>query len=132
MENCIFCKIIKKEIPSYTVYEDQNFLAILDIHPRSPGHILIIPKVHYRWVWDVPSDGNNGSNIREYFAVAQKIARAQQKAFNQEMILSKIYGEDVSHAHIWIYPHEDTDGDKNDLEGNKKRIIEALKSLEKQ
>jgi histidine triad (HIT) family protein len=115
MENCVFCKITKGEIPSYKVYEDKNFLAFLDIHPVSPGHTLIIPKVHHRWVWDVP-------NTEEYFEVAKKIALAQRKAFNTEMILSKVYGEEVPHAHVWIYPPEETSGDKKDFAGNAEKI----------
>lgn len=120
METCIFCKIVAKEIPSRIVYEDDNFLAMLDIRPQSPGHTLIIPKKHYRWVWDVP-------NLAEYFDVTAKIALAQRKAFNQEMIISKIVGEEIHHAHIWVFPGDKTSGDKNDFEGNKKKLIEALK-----
>ena len=120
MNDCIFCKIVKKEIPAQVVYDDGKFMAFLSIDPLSPGHTLIIPKKHYRWVWDVPEVG-------EYFEVARKIALAQQKAFGNEMILSKIFGEEVHHAHIWIYPRpETTDGDKKDFEGNKKKIIDNL------
>jgi len=52
MENCIFCKIIKGEIPSTKIYEDKNFLAFLDIQPVSDGHLLIIPKKHIVWMQD--------------------------------------------------------------------------------
>jgi len=125
-QNCIFCKIVAKKIPAHTIYEDANFLAFLDINPISPGHTLVIPKNHYRWVWDIPSEENNGSNVREYFAITQKIALAQKKAFSQEMILSKIVGEDVPHAHIWVYPSTETKGDKKDFEENKKKLIEVM------
>ncbi len=126
-KDCIFCKIIAKEIPAHTIYEDTNFFAFLDINPISPGHTLVIPKKHFRWVWDLPTDGNDGANIREYFTVAKKIALAEQKAFEQEMIQSKIVGEDVPHAHIWVYPNPETKGDKKDFETNKKKLVEALK-----
>ena len=119
MQPCIFCKIVRKEIPSYTVYEDANFLAFLDINPTSPGHVQVIPKQHYRWVCDVP-------NVGEYFEVVKKIALAQQKAFNTEMILSKVYGEDVFHAHVWVYPSPDISGDPKDFETNKNKIIENI------
>ena len=125
--NCIFCKIVVKEIPAHIVYEDADFLAFLDINPKSPGHTLVIPKNHYRWVWDLPADGNSGQNIREYFTVVQKIAQAEQKAFGQEMILSKIVGEEVHHAHIWIYPSDQTKGDKKDFAGNAEKIRTYLK-----
>ncbi|MEK7609963.1 MAG: HIT domain-containing protein [Patescibacteria group bacterium] len=119
METCIFCKIIKKEISAHIVYENEEFLAFLDIRPQSPGHTLIIPKKHYRWVWDVP-------NVGQYFEVVAKIAHAQQKAFGDEKILSKIVGEEIPHAHIWIFPGNDAKGDKNDFETNKKKISNAL------
>lgn len=119
MQNCIFCKIVKGEMPSYKVYEDDNFLAFLDINPQTTGHVQVIPKQHYRWVWDVPNAG-------EYFEVAQKIALAQQKAFNHDMILCRITGEDVAHAHIWIFPGGKVEGNPKDFEGNKNKIIEAL------
>ncbi|MEK7463798.1 MAG: HIT domain-containing protein [Patescibacteria group bacterium] len=119
MENCIFCKIVKKDIPAHVVYEDTHFLAFLSIDPMSPGHTLIIPKQHYRWVWDVPNAG-------EYFEVVKKIALAQKKAFNTEFVLSKIVGEEVHHAHIWVFPDNKVSGDKKDFETNKKLIVENL------
>ncbi|MFA6295718.1 MAG: HIT domain-containing protein [Candidatus Paceibacterota bacterium] len=119
MNNCIFCKIISKEIPAHIIYEDDNFLAFLDIHPQSPGHTQIIPKKHYRWVWNV-------SNVGAYFEVARKVALAQQKAFNTDWILSKIIGDEIPHAHIWVFPNSEVKGDKNDFEGNKEKIIEQL------
>ena len=101
MKNCIFCKIVTGDIPSYKVYEDDQFLAFLDINPRSAGHTQIIPKSHHPWVWDVP-------NVGHYFEVATKIALAQRKAFNTEIIHSQIRGEEVPHAHIWVYPNPDS------------------------
>ena len=117
--NCIFCKIVNKEIPAEIVYEDSNFLAFLDINPRSPGHTLIIPKDHYRWVWDVP-------NIGEYFEVAKKIALAQKKAFNIDLIRSQVYGNEVPHAHIWIYPDESANGVSKDFKTNGEKIRKEL------
>lgn len=120
MNNCIFCKIINKEIPANIIYEDSDFLAFLDINPLSPGHTLVIPKKHYRWVWDVP-------NVGEFFEVARKIALAQQKAWNQPTIHSKIVGEDVEHAHIWVYPDpKNTTGDKKDFASNQKKLIQNI------
>src|SRR5574343_960831 len=111
MENCIFCKIIAGEIPAHKVYEDENFIAFLDINPQSPGHCQVIPKQHVRWVWDVP-------NVGEYFEVCKKVALAQRKAFDTDWILSKIVGDEVEHAHIWVYPNNKVSGDKKDFEGN--------------
>lgn len=117
--NCIFCKIVNKEIPAHIVYEDEKFLAFLDINPQSPGHTQVIPKKHYRWVWDVP-------NTSEYFEIAKKIALAQRKAFDTDFILSRIVGDEVHHAHIWVFPNRDVVGDKKDFVKNKEKIISSL------
>jgi len=119
MSTCIFCDIAQKEIPSHVVYEDDDFLAFLDVNPRAAGHVQVIPKKHYRWVWDVP-------HIGAYFEVVRKIARAQQKAFGLEMIRSQIFGEEVFHAHVWVWPGEKTSDNPLDFEINAKKIKEAL------
>ncbi|MDP3962290.1 MAG: HIT domain-containing protein, partial [bacterium] len=119
MENCIFCKIINKEIPAEIVYENNDFLAFLDINPQSPGHTQVIPKKHVRWVWDVENAG-------AYFEIAKKIALAQRKAFNTDFILNKIVGDEVPHAHIWVFPNSSVEGNKKDFEGNAKKIRENL------
>lgn len=101
------------------MYEDNDFLAFLDIHPQSPGHVQIIPKQHYRWIWDIRNAG-------AFFEVAQKIAKAQQKAFGTDWILSKSVGDEVPHAHIWVFPSNDAAGDKNDFVGNAEKIRQSL------
>jgi len=120
MPDCVFCKMVKREIPAYIVYEDEDFMAFLDIHPQSPGHVQVVPKKHYRWVWNVP-------NLGQYFEVVGKIARAQQKAFSNDQVLCRIVGEEAEHAHIWIYPSYKAKGDKMDFEWNAKKIIEKLR-----
>lgn len=119
MENCIFCKIVRGEIPSHKVYENENFMAFLDIHPKAPGHTQVIPKEHYRWVWDVPNPG-------EYFEVAAKIARAQRAAFGTEWVLARIVGDEVPHAHIWIYPSTEDAEQVLKFEENAQKIKAAL------
>ncbi|MDP9249506.1 MAG: HIT domain-containing protein [bacterium] len=123
-QECIFCKIVKGEIPAIKVYEDENFLAFLDIRPMGPGHTQVIPKKHYRFVWDLPAQAGVPGNTGEYFQVVQKIALAQKKAFNADMVRSQIYGEEVPHAHIWVWP--ETVGDAKNLTGNAEKIIQAL------
>ena len=118
-KDCVFCKIVHGEIPSYKVYEDDSFLGILSIDPWAPGHSLIIPKEHHRWVWDVP-------NVGAYFEAARTVALAQRKAFGMDMVLSKVYGEEVPHAHIWVYPPEKTPGNKKDFEGNAALIRNSI------
>lgn len=97
MADCVFCKIVKGEIPCYQIYEDRDFLAFLDIAPFVEGHTLVIPKKHYRWVWDMPEVG-------EYFSVVQKIAVRFQKVLNDKYVRSFIAGDLVSHAHIHLLP----------------------------
>jgi histidine triad (HIT) family protein len=118
--SCIFCKIVSGEIPAEKVYEDKDFLVFMDIRALSPGHVLVIPKEHYRWVWDVP-------NIGKYFEVVQKIALAQKKAFDVELIRSQVFGEEMPHAHIWVFPDTNTKGDKKDIIGNAEKIRKILK-----
>ena len=97
MKNCIFCKIVRGEAPAYKIYEDENFMAFLDIHPAVKGHTLVIPKTHYRWVYDVP-------NFGQYWEAALKVTKAIQKAYHPEFIRYITYGIHVSHAHIHILP----------------------------
>ena len=118
-DNCIFCKIVAGEVPAYIVYEDKQFIAFLDIHPLAPGHVQIIPKDHYRFVWDVP-------NVGAYFEVARKIALALQKVFNHDLIRSQIFGEQIFHAHIWVWPDLPIEGAEKDFDLITEKIRDAL------
>ena len=121
-DDCIFCKIVAGEIPANKVFENENFVAFLDIRPLSPGHTLVIPKAHYRFVWDMPKE-----LLCEGFGVAQTIAHALQKSFETQEIHSKIIGDEVHHAHIWIYPNPaNAVGDKKDFAGNGEKLRRAL------
>jgi len=101
--DCIFCKIVKGEIPCDKVYEDEEFLAFLDINPFNPGHTLVIPKKHFRWVWDVDNAG-------QYFETVKKLARVLQNSLEAEYVVSGIAGIDVPHAHIHLIPRFKDDG----------------------
>lgn len=103
MENCVFCAIAAGKIPALKVYEDEKFLAFLDIHPLNPGHTLVIPKSHYRWVWDVP-------NVGEFFEVAKKVALGLKKVFETEWVVSVVIGEAVEHSHMQLIPRLPDDG----------------------
>jgi histidine triad (HIT) family protein len=103
MDDCVFCKIVRGEIPAYKVYEDNDFLSFLDINPVNPGHTLVIPKTHYRWVWDVPNAG-------DFFEVTKKIANSLKIALNADFITSCIIGIDIFHAHIQLIPRFKNDG----------------------
>ena len=115
----MFCKIVDGEIPAYKVYEDDNFLAFLDINPRAPGHVQVIPKQRMRWVWDHPDIGS-------YFTVVQKIAKALQQAYGHELIRSQIYGEEVAYAHVWVWPDIPNDGTEKDFALHVEKIKQAL------
>ncbi len=101
MENCIFCKIVKGEIPCHKVFESDDFIAFLDIRPKVKGHCLVIPKKHYRWVWDVEED---------YSVPNNKVANALKKAFNTDYVVSFVMGDEVPHAHIHLAPRQEDDG----------------------
>lgn len=103
--DCIFCKIANGEIPSYRVYEDQDFMAFLDINPFSKGHTLLIPKKHAKWVWDL-EDGD----YLNLMAIVKKIAIALKAKFNTEWVVEGIAGIDVPHAHVHIIPRQINDG----------------------
>lgn len=96
MTDCIFCKIVKGEVPSYKIYEDENYLAFLDIFPKTEGHTLVIPKKHVEWVWDYPEIG-------QYFETIRKIARHLKKASGEE-VRALVYGFDIAHAHVHLMP----------------------------
>lgn len=119
-DSCIFCRIVRREVPAYVVYEDRDFMAFLDIHPLAAGHVQVIPKEHYRFVWDVPNAG-------AYFEVARRIAKAQQKVFRHDLIRSQIFGEQIFHAHIWVWPDLPIEGDEKEFELIAEKIQDALK-----
>lgn len=126
MNDCLFCKIINGEIPSVKVYEDEYFLAFMDINPSSPGHIQVIPKKHFRWVWDIPSI-KGYPNFCDYSALIQKIAKAIQGIFGTYAVWSKVMGDEVFHAHTWVFPNPyEAKGDKKDFKGNAKKIKSKL------
>lgn len=84
-------------MPSYKVYEDDLFFGFLDIFPRTKGHSLLIPKKHYRWVYDVPEFG-------KYWEGAKKISQAMSTALEPTFITYVTHGLEVPHAHIHIMP----------------------------
>lgn len=100
MENCIFCQIIAGKIPANKVYEDGLFLGFLDIHPRVEGHTLLIPKKHFKWVYDVPE-------FDKYWLAALKITNVYKKIFNTEFVTYGTHGLEVPHAHIHILPRKE-------------------------
>jgi histidine triad (HIT) family protein len=109
MNECIFCKIINKEIPSDIIYEDINTIAILDIKPVNPGHTLIIPKEHSETILDTKEE-----TLKELITITKKITPAilkatNTKAFNININNNKIAGQEVPHLHFHIIPRKEND-----------------------
>ncbi len=102
MEDSIFTKIVKGEIPCYKIYEDELTLAFLDIHPVQSGHVLVIPKEQIQFVWDLPDE--------LYLALmktTKKIALHMREILPQQYISERITGVDVPHAHVQLIPFDD-------------------------
>lgn len=105
MEDCIFCKIVKEEIPTANVYEDEDFLAFLDIKPVSNGHTLIIPKEHYQWMEQVPDD-----KISSIYLLTKKIMSTLKTKLSCDYVQVSVVGEEVPHFHIHLIPRHFHDG----------------------
>ena len=99
MEDSIFTKIIKGEIPCHKIYEDDKTLAFLDIHPKQPGHTLVIPKKQIEFVWDLDDE-----DYQAVMATAKKVARRIRDVFGTTYVGELVVGEEVPHAHVHIYP----------------------------
>ena len=99
MNDSIFTKIIKGEIPCHKVYEDDKTLAFLDIHPLQPGHTLVIPKNQVQFVWDLPPD-----DYRAVMETTKKVALKIRKALGVPLVSARIVGVDVPHAHVQLIP----------------------------
>ena len=99
MEESIFTKIIKGEIPSHKIYEDELVFAFLDIHPVQPGHTLVIPKKQIEFVWDLPDE-----DYQAVMAAAKKVALHVRKVLGVRYVGERIVGVDVPHAHVQLIP----------------------------
>lgn len=116
MEDCIFCKIVRGEIPSYKIYEDDKYLAFLDIARFVDGHTIVIPKKHCRFIWDI-------ENVGEFYEFAVKIAN-HYRSLGYEFIDSASFGRLVPHAHYHLVPNKK---DGNDWD----KALESLSVLQK-
>ena len=101
MENCLFCKIVKGEVPSTKVYEDENVYAFKDINPVTPIHILVIPKKHYENILDVKEQDKD--IYGDIFAAMNKIAKylnIEKDGFRVISNCGKDAGQEVQHLHF--------------------------------
>jgi len=130
--DCLFCKIIKGEIPSAKIYEDEHMFAFLDIRPINKGHTLVLPKEHYGDVFDIPSE-----TLCDVMPGLKKVASAIKEAVNADGLNigvnnGEVAGQAVFHLHFHLIPRFEDDGLKHwpgkeaaDLE----EIAEKIKSV---
>ena len=95
----IFSKIISGDIPSYRIYEDENYYAFLDINPLAVGHTLVIPKTETDYLFDLEDDLLAGMMV-----FAKKVARAIDKTIDCKRVGVAVLGLEVPHAHIHLVP----------------------------
>jgi histidine triad (HIT) family protein len=112
MDNCLFCKIICGELPSFKVYEDEKTLAFLDIHPVNAGHTLVVPKNHSTNIFDIsPDDWTAVAETVRILAIAIEKAVAAD-GVNIAMNNREHAGQVVHHPHVHIIPRFKGDGIK--------------------
>ena len=108
MDNCIFCKIAKGEIPADKVYEDLDFLVFLDIHPVSDGHLLIIPKKHITWMQEASDE-----TISNIFLLTKKMMLALKSVLPCDYVQESVVGNEVPHFHVHLIPRYNNDNFPN-------------------
>ena len=134
--DCIFCKILKGEIPCSKIYENDKVLAFLDIMPVHKGHTLVIPKEHYETIIDIPED-----LLKEVIVVLKKVSKAVKEGVNADGISIgqsnyKAGGQVVPHLHFHIMPRFENDGlkfwpqgkyEEGEMDSYKEKIVKFLK-----
>ena len=109
----IFTKIVRKEIPSYKVHENDRFYAFLDINPLKKGHTLVIPKNEIDYIFDLESD-----EYQNLWSFAKIVANGMRKVINCKRISIVVMGLEVPHAHIHLIPLNDM----NDINFNQPKL----------
>jgi histidine triad (HIT) family protein len=100
MENCIFCKIASGEFDSAKFWEDEDFMAMLDINPNTPGMTVVIPKKHY----DSDAVEMLDEKYSKFMLAGKKVAKMLKKALDVNRIAMVMEGMGVNHAHLKLYP----------------------------
>lgn len=98
-KDCIFCKIVAKEIPADIVYEDEQFLAFLDINPVRKGHLMIVPKSHFTWIQDLPENLNG-----RIFSLMREFIPKLINSTRTDYVHIVIEGAEVPHVHLHMIP----------------------------
>lgn len=128
-QNCIFCKIIKGDIPSFTIYEDDTFKVILDRFPAAPGHALIIPKEHATDMFELPE-----LTAAKLYPLAQKLGAKIKAAMGAEGMNivqnnGEVAGQSVHHFHLHMIPRKAGDGIVLNRSSNMDTTIEELEEV---
>lgn len=118
----IFTKIMRGEIPSYKIFENENFYAFLDINPMAKGHTLVIPKKEIDYLFDI-----DDAMLSEMIVLSKKIAKAIEKAISCTRVGMMVIGLEVPHAHIHLIPMQN----EGDMNLSKKRVEFSKDEFEK-
>lgn len=102
MEDSVFTKIIRGDVPAFKLYEDDDTLAFLDIHPVTSGHTLVIPKKQVEFLWDTDDE-----TYRAVMATARKVALHLRQTLAVPYVGIQVIGVDVPHAHVHLIPFSD-------------------------
>lgn len=124
MQDSIFTKIAKGDIPAHKIYEDEKTLAFLDIHPVTRGHALVIPKTQVEFIWDLSDE-----DYRAVMATARKVARRLREATGKQFVSLKVVGTDVPHAHVHLIPFQQTNELQNEPDMDEEVDHEALAAV---
>lgn len=129
---CIFCKIIAGEIPSAKVYEDDDFLAILDISQTTYGHSLVMPKKHYDNFLEMPKQ-EAGQLMELVNVLANKLVKKlNAKGVNILINTNEVAGQSVNHTHVHIIPrYDENDTVSFSFKENKFDLNEILEKINK-
>ena len=120
----VFTKIIKGEIPSYKIAEDENFYAFLDINPLKKGHTLVVPKIEQDYVFDL-----SDQTLQELMLFSKRVAKAMKEAIPCLRIGVSIIGLEVPHAHVHLIPIDHI----NDMSFNRPKLVldsEIMKKIQ--
>lgn len=130
MDNCVFCKIVNGEITSMKIYEDELVLAYLDINPDCDGHTLIIPKKHYKDIFDIPNE-----TLLHIYGVSKIIMKNLEKKLDCNgfsLVQNNGDAQEVKHYHLHVKPYYNDKKSisfikNNDLIKDPKDIYEIIK-----
>lgn len=126
MADSVFTKIIKGEIPSHKVYEDELTFAFLDIHPKQPGHVLVIPKKEVDHIWDLPDE-----DYQALMTTSKKVAQRIKETLRPVRVGMQVEGTGVPHAHVHIFPFNSVEEFRAPQDESKEPDHEALAEMAK-